>query len=160
MPSPINVGFIGLSKSGWASNALAAPLVKTGKYKIVAVSTSRAESAAASAEAQSAAGGGHTVKPYHGDTSQIANDPDVQLVAVSVRGPEHQAATLPVIEAGKDLFIEWPAGHNLEVTKELAAKAKAKGIRTIVGLQGRQSPAVLKVKAFFLILLFSYVLLR
>jgi predicted dehydrogenase len=149
MPSLINVGFVGLSKSGWASNALAAPLIKTGKYKIVAVSTSRAESAAASAEAQSAAGGGHTVKPYHGDTSQIANDPDVQLVAVSVRAPEHQAAALPAIEAGKDLFIEWPAGHNLEVTKELWAKAKAKGIRTIVGLQGRQNPVVLKVGTSF-----------
>ncbi|KAH9926364.1 hypothetical protein B0H21DRAFT_839432, partial [Amylocystis lapponica] len=51
-----------------------------------------------------------------------------------------------IIEAGKDLFIEWPAGRNLQETVALAEAAKRKGIRTMVGLQSRQSPALNKLK--------------
>ena len=67
-------------------------------------------------------------------------------MAVTIRAPSHKAATLAAIEAGKDVFIEWPAGANLQETSELAAAAKAKGVKTIVGLQGRQSPVIKKVK--------------
>lgn len=144
--APIKVGFVGLSSSGWASSVLAPSLLNSDRFTLAAVSTTSSESANASAEKYSAIVG-HPVKPYYGSTSKIANDPDVDLVAVAVRTPSHRDAVLPVIEAGKDLFIEWPAGNGLKETQEFAAAAHAKGIRTIVGLQGRHTAVVKKVRA-------------
>jgi predicted dehydrogenase len=136
----IPVGFVGLSKTGWASSALAPALFQhEDKYTLKAVSTTSPESASASAEKYTS-DLGYPVKAYHGDTSQIAGDPDVGLVVVSVKAPNHKAAVLPAIEAGKDIFIEWPAGANVEQTTEIADAARRKGIRAIVGLQGRHSP--------------------
>ena len=146
--SPIKTGFVGLSSKGWASGALGQSLMKSPKYSLVAVSTTSPESAQASAETQSKVVG-HAVKAYHGSTKDIANDPDVEFVAVSVKAPLHKEALLPVIEAGKDFFIEWPAGKSLEETTEIARLAKEKGLKTIVGLQGRQSPFVKKVRRSF-----------
>ena len=85
------------------------------------------------------------VKAYYGNTSKIASDLEVELIAVLVKAPTHKAALLPAIEAGKDIFIEWPAGVGLKKSTELAEAVKRKGIRTIIGLQARQSPVVVKV---------------
>ncbi|KAF5368996.1 hypothetical protein D9758_002840 [Tetrapyrgos nigripes] len=141
----INIGFIGLSKSGWASTALAPPLLRNDKYALKAVSTTSKESAEASAANYSKLSG-YEVKPYHGRTDQIANDPDVGLVAVAVNVRLHKETLTPVLEAGKDFFVEWPAGKNTAETIEFAKTAKAKGLRSIVGLQGWQAPAIKKVQ--------------
>jgi len=147
MTSPlIRVGFVGLSKTGWAANALGPALLSTNdKYTLTAVSTTSAESSAESA-AKYSEQVGHPVKSFYGDTAQVSNDPEVDLVVVSVKAGSHKNAVLPAIEAGKDVFLEWPAGKNLNETVEIAEKAKAKGIRSIVGLQGRHTPVVQKVK--------------
>ncbi|KAK7462950.1 hypothetical protein VKT23_007531 [Stygiomarasmius scandens] len=143
--SPIKVGFVGLSTTGWASTALATPLLQNDNYTLTAISTSSKESAETSAAKYSAITG-HQVKAYYGGTDQIANDPNVDLVAVAVKAPLHKQLLTPVIEAGKDFFIEWPAGKNTEETIQFAETAKAKGLRSIVGAQGWQSPAVKKAK--------------
>ncbi|THV01883.1 NAD-binding Rossmann fold oxidoreductase [Dendrothele bispora CBS 962.96] len=143
--SPIKVGFVGLSKSGWASVALGPALLANDKYTLTAVSTSSKESAEASAAKYSETTG-HKVKAYYGSTEQIAKDPDVELVVVSVKTPLHKQALTPAIEAGKNFFVEWPAGKNTEETKKFAEAAKAKGLKTMVGLQGWHSPAIKKIK--------------
>ncbi len=125
MTSPIKVGFVGLSKQGWASILLTPTLLKNEKYSLTAVSTSSPESSKASAEKQSEAVG-HPVTPYHGSTSEIAANPNVDFVAVSVRSPIHHDALTPVLDVGKDFFIEWPAGRNTKETSESAEKAHAK----------------------------------
>lgn len=145
--TPIKVGFIGLSSTGWASTALAPSLLQSGlssSFDLTAVSTTSAASAEASAKKYSDLLR-HPIKPYHGDSSQIANDPDVDLVVVAVKAPSHKAVLLPVIEAGKNLFVEWPAGVGLQESTEIAEAARKKGIKTMVGLQGRHSPVVKKV---------------
>ena len=60
---------------------------------------------------------------------------------------KHYRTIKPSIEAGKDVFVEWPLGANYEEAAELATLAKEKGVRTMTGLQGRVSPIYLKVKA-------------
>ena len=145
MSSPIRVGFIGLSKSGWASIALAPTLLNNrDKYDLVAISTTSSLSATESAEKYSATVG-HPVKAYYGDSEQVANDPNVDLVAIAVRAPFHHATIVPVLEAGKDIFVEWPVGANLNQTLNIAQRAAQKKIRTLVGLQGRQSTVIRKV---------------
>lgn len=144
MSSPINVGFVGLSAAGWARALEPALRSLGGTYRIVAVSTTNETSARASAQRLSEETA-YPVKAYYGDTSQIANDPDVDFVVVAVKAPEHKTALLPVIQAKKAFFIEWPAGRNLRETQELAEAARQNGVRSIVGLQGRQSPVLNKV---------------
>ncbi|KAK0439623.1 NAD-binding Rossmann fold oxidoreductase [Armillaria borealis] len=146
MTEPLRLGVIGLSTKGWASTNLVPPLLApplSSHYKLLAVSTTNPASAEASAAKYSTAN--TTVKAYHTPES-IASDPDLDIVAVSVKTPNHVENATKVIEAGKDLFIEWPAGRGLKETKLLAGLAKAKGIRSLVGLQARQSALFRKVK--------------
>ncbi|ESK85819.1 dimeric dihydrodiol [Moniliophthora roreri MCA 2997] len=154
-PKPIRIGFIGLSTQGWASDTLAPPLFQSpvsSKYALVAVSTTNPKSAAASAqkytEIKRAAGTDDEaeVKAYHGSTSQIACDPDVDIVAVSVGSTFQKEAALRVIEAGKDVFVEWPVGRDLSETQELVDAAKRTGTRSLVGLQMRLCGYVQKIK--------------
>ncbi|PPR00021.1 hypothetical protein CVT24_009028 [Panaeolus cyanescens] len=143
---PLRVGFVGLSTQGWASSTIApAMLSHKDKYKLVAVSTTSPQSSAQTASKYTSQPG-YEVKAYHGSTSQIASDPDVDLVAVSVKAPLHRDAVLPVIEQGKDIFIEWPVGKSLQETLEIAEAAKRKGIKTLIGTQGRTSPVIAKLK--------------
>ena len=144
---PIKVGFVGLSQVGWATAALVPVLLHpalAGQYRLTALSTRSEASASATAQIYSKVG--QPVKAYHGDTSQIASDPDVDLVAVSVRAAHSKDAALPAIEAGKDVFIEWPLSASLQETIELVEASRRKGVRSMVGLQGRHSTAVKKVR--------------
>ncbi len=59
-----------------------------------------------------------------------------------MKTPNHLENPTKVIEAGKDLFIKWPAGRGLKETKLLAELAKEKGIWSLVGLQARQKCSV------------------
>ncbi|KAF9567152.1 NAD-binding Rossmann fold oxidoreductase [Agrocybe pediades] len=145
---PRKVGFIGLSNKGWASTALAPSLLHPrlqGAYDLVAVSTTSEASAQASAEKYSK-DFGHPIKAYHGDSAKIASDPEVDLVAVAVKAPYHKQVILPVIEAKKDFFLEWPAGISTEETRAIAEAARKQGVRSIIGLQGRHSVALTKAK--------------
>ena len=150
--SPIRIGFIGLSTKGWASTDLIPSIfdpLLTDKYTLTAVCTSSAESAQASAAKYSELAK-RPVKAYFGKNgyTEIANDPEVDLVAVSVKIPDHLDAITPAIEAGKNVFVEWAPGKNLEETVRIAEAAKAKGIRRLVGAQASQSWTVKKVCTF------------
>ncbi|KAE9967653.1 hypothetical protein EG328_008057 [Venturia inaequalis] len=76
----------------------------------------------------------------------LANDPDVDLVACCVRVDRHYKVMKPVLEKGKDAFVEWPLAANLKEAEELTAIAKEKGSKTVVGLQGRMDPRVQKLR--------------
>jgi predicted dehydrogenase len=82
----------------------------------------------------------------HDSPASIASDPNVDIVAISVNVPQHYALIRPALEAGKDVFSEWPLARNLSEAQELVQLAKDKGVRTMVGLQARQSPSILKAK--------------
>ncbi|KAF9555728.1 NAD-binding Rossmann fold oxidoreductase [Agrocybe pediades] len=146
--SPLKVGFIGLSSRGWASDVLAPALTQPSlrdKYDLVAVSTTSEASAQASAQKYSQIVG-HPVKAYHGSSSNIASDPEIDVVGVSVRVTHHKEVVLPVIEAKKDFWLEWPAGRNTLETKAMAEAARKHGVRSIIGFQSRYSAALQKVK--------------
>jgi predicted dehydrogenase len=53
-----------------------------------------------------------------------------------------KAIALDVIRAGKHLFLEKPAGMNSRETRELAAAARAAGIRSAVGCNRRYCPVL------------------
>jgi predicted dehydrogenase len=129
------------SSSSWASRAHLPYFNDSSLYKVTALQNSSKASADAAAKEYSL----QDVATYD-NASDIASDSNVDIVAVSVNVPEHYALTRPAIEAGKDVFVEWPLARNLAEAEELVQLAKAKKVRTMVGLQARQNPSILKAK--------------
>jgi predicted dehydrogenase len=72
-------------------------------------------------------------------------DPDVDLAIVSVNILKHHKLARPSLLVGKDVFTEWPIASTIAEAEELTDLAKARGSRTLVGLQARADP-LLKIK--------------
>jgi len=141
--APIRVGFLGLSKSGWAPNAHLPFLKISPDYEIVALCNSTVQSAK---EAITLYNLPDTVKAY-GDPQDLANDKDVDLVVCSVRVDRHLETISPALKAGKDVFVEWPLGASASQARELLKLKKEGGVKkAVVGLQARRAPIVHKVK--------------
>jgi len=77
-----------------------------------------------------------------GDTLAMVRDPEVEVVAVTVKVPEHRAIVLAAIDAGKHVYCEWPLGRDLAEAQELAEAARRGGVHVAIGLQGANSLAV------------------
>lgn len=69
-----------------------------------------------------------------------------QLTLFVFKVPLHKYLALPALEAGKAVFCEWPLGNGLAEGEELAALARRKGVKTMVGLQARHGGSILKVR--------------
>lgn len=152
--APIRLGIIGLSSRGWAASALVPPLLHpllSDKYIITALCTTSLASAQAAAEKYSTQLG-HTITPYFlpDGKDQIAQDPNVDMVVVSVRMPNHLEMIVPAVEAGKDIFVEWTPGNGFAETVKISKLIKDKGVRCLVGGQANQSATVRKVGALYL----------
>jgi predicted dehydrogenase len=141
MTTPANrlrVGLIGAT-GRWGPSAHIPAIQGLPETELYAVCTAHEETAQAAAQK-------HSVElAYHDDRAMNAN-PQVEAVAVVVRVPTHYALTKNALEAGKHVYCEWPLGANLKETEELAALARRKGVRTMVGLQRRASPVYLRLK--------------
>jgi predicted dehydrogenase len=148
--APIRVGFIGLSSNKidglapgyWGNLAHLPHLLSSPDYEIVALANSSKEAAQKAVKAYNLPA---TTKAY-GSPEEIADDPDVDLIVISVAVMKHYQLAKPALLAKKKVFVEWPLGASLAESEELAALAKENGVRTIVGLQARADPLVDKLK--------------
>lgn len=133
---PIGVGIIGVHPDrGWASTAHVPALRDLEQFRLSAVSHTRMEIAKASAEKF---GFDHAVS----STKELVNHPEVDLVVVTVRVPEHLGLVTAALEAGKSVFSEWPLGMNLRDAETMNALALEKGVSAMVGLQTRANPTI------------------
>jgi predicted dehydrogenase len=134
--SRIRVGIVGASANrGFASISHIPPLRALPQFEIVAVGTASQESAEAAARH-------YQVQHAFADARELARHPDVDLVTVSVKVPDHYAAVMAAIEGGKHVYCEWPLGRNSVEAQQLLDAAQRRGIRHAVGLQGQVSPAI------------------
>lgn len=146
--APIRIALIGLSASSttsWAAEAhLPYLLSARGKqhYTIVALLNSSQQAAEA---ARSTFALSPDVKTY-GDPDALAKNPDVDLVVVSTRVDTHVSVVEPSLRAGKAAYVEWPLAENYERAAALAKHLHHGPAYGMVGLQGRVSPVILKVK--------------
>jgi predicted dehydrogenase len=132
----LGVGIIGVSpERGWAAEAHIPALNALPNYEIRALS-------ARSQEAARAAGAAFGVDAVFTDHEELVARADVDVVAVTVRVPHHRELVTAALTAGKAVYCEWPLGRNLEEGMAMAALAADRGVRTVVGLQARQSPAI------------------
>jgi predicted dehydrogenase len=76
----------------------------------------------------------------------MVEHPDIDVVSVVIRVPFHYEMTMAALNAGKHVFTEWPLGANLAEAEEMAELARAKGVRTLAGMQRRCSPIYLRLK--------------
>lgn len=132
----IRVGIVGASPDrGFASVAHIPALQALPSLQIVAVCTTRPESAEATAK--------HFDIPLaFSDPQKLAQHSDVDLVTVCVKVPDHYGPVMAAIDAGKHVYCEWPLGRDTDEAVRMLDAAKRKGVRHAVGLQGRVSPAI------------------
>src|SRR5437879_11960703 len=134
--STLGVGIIGVSPvRGWAATAHIPALRALPNYEIRALSGHSAESARAAGEM-------FGVRAVFSDPKQMVSPADIDVVAVTVKVPHHRERGSAALAAGKAVYCEWPLGRDLEDARAMAALAAKQGVRTVVGLQARQAPAV------------------
>ncbi|OZJ01644.1 hypothetical protein BZG36_05440 [Bifiguratus adelaidae] len=148
MSTSIKLGFVGLSAThSWASRAHLPALknLEPSPYRITGLVNSSFESANISKDAH----GLRDARPYDSVEKMVAEADKasaVDVVVVSVKVPHHYSLIRPALEAGKDVFSEWPLGNGLEEAEELAKLARDKGVKTAVTMQARKAPPILKAK--------------
>ena len=134
--SKLGVGIIGVSPvRGWAATAHIPALRALPNYEIRALSARSAESARAAGEV-------FGVNAVYSDHAELVTRPDIDVVAVTVKVPHHRELVSAALAAGKAVYCEWPLGRDLDDARAMAALAAEKGVRTLVGLQARQAPAI------------------
>jgi predicted dehydrogenase len=131
---PLRVGIVGATLArGWGTTAHLPALTALPEFSVTAVSTTRIETARATAEA-------FAVPLAFDDHTSLIEHPDVDVVAVTVKVTEHEAVVRAALAAGKHVFCEWPLGTNSAQARALADVAAASSGRNAVGLQGYYSP--------------------
>src|SRR6266487_3735454 len=134
--STLGVGIIGVSPvRGWAATAHIPALRALPNYEIRALSAHSAESARAAGEV-------FGVSAAFSDHEQMVTQPDVDVVAVTVKVPHHRELVTAALVAGKAVYCEWPLGRDLDDARAMAALADEQGVRTVAGLPARQAPAI------------------
>jgi len=134
--TPLRIGFAGANaERGWAKDAHLGAINTLPELVVQAVS----------ARTQEIADGAKTlfgaVSAYD-DSLVLARDAQVDIVAVTVKVPEHRAIVLAAIAAGKHVYCEWPLGRDVAEAQEMAEAARAAGVHVCIGLQGLNSWAV------------------
>src|SRR6188768_244742 len=119
---PLRVAFIGAG-GRWGPSAHGPALQKLPEINLYAVCTAHADTAQAAADK-------YGVKKAYSDLATMGADPQVEAA----------------LEAGKNVYCEWPLGANTQEAEEMAALARKKNVRTMVGLQRRASPAYLYMR--------------
>ncbi len=118
----MNVGIIGLGRSGWELHAT--PLMKFPQYRVVSVCD-------ASRDRLERAGREWGVRTCP-DASSLINDKEVELVVVAAPSNLHAALTIAALEAGKHVVVEKPMAITLaDAEKMLAAAEKSRRMLTV-----------------------------
>jgi predicted dehydrogenase len=76
------------------------------------------------------------------DHEQLLTQPDVDVVAITVKVPHHRELVSAALDAGKAVYCEWPLGRDHHDARAMAALAAKQGAPTVIGLQARQARAI------------------
>ncbi len=134
--SALGVGILGVSPvRGWAATAHIPALRALPNYEIRALGAHSAGSARAAGEA-------FGVTAVFSDHEQLVARPDIDVVVVTVKAPLHRELVSAALAAGRAVYCEWPLGRDLKDARAMAVLAAEQGVRTVVGLQARQAPAI------------------
>lgn len=133
----LRVALVGANAGGrgWGPAAHMPAIAAVAHLELVALCTSSPTSAAAASETYG------IPRAYH-DVRELAAQSDIDLVTVAVRVPHHHSIVMPLLEAGKHVYCEWPLGATVEEAEEMASAARSNGVVAVAGLQGHHDPAL------------------
>jgi predicted dehydrogenase len=134
---PIRVGIIGTG--GWARYGHIPVLQSLDGFDVVALAGRNLEKVRQYA-------GAFGIGLAFGSAEELIAYPGIDLVVILAPTPEHGRLASAVIAAGKDVFAEWPLSTSTLESENILAQAKERGVRHIIGLQRRFSPAVRYLK--------------
>ncbi len=137
MTDRLRVGIVGANAQGqgWAPLSHLPALKMLPEYELAAVCTAHADTAAEAAKAYG------VTRVFH-DHRAMVREPDIDLVSVVVRVPNHHDIVMAALDAGKNVYCEWPLGANLPEAEAMAALARHKKVKAMVGLQARGDPTI------------------
>ncbi|KRE57460.1 hypothetical protein ASL11_31605 [Paenibacillus sp. Soil750] len=127
------VGIVGVG--GWGGTAHVPALEALENYEVKALTGTRLDTAQAAAER-------HGIERFYTDVLEMAKQPDVDIVTITVKVPEHDHLIRMALEAGKNVYSEWPLSRTTSESKELLVLAEEQGVNHVVGLQARGNPTV------------------
>jgi predicted dehydrogenase len=78
----------------------------------------------------------------YADWHDLVEHPDVDVVSVCGPNFVHREVAVAAAEAGKHIWVEKPAGRHSADTAAIAAAVEAAGVRSAVGFNYRNAPAV------------------
>lgn len=81
----------------------------------------------------------------YGDAAELAKDPNVDLVVVSVFADHHYSVMKPALLNKKDVYVEFVIAKDAKETQELYDLARANGCKVVVGAQATPDPALRKI---------------
>ena len=137
---PIRVGVLGVHPTrGGAARAQLPALQALPEYALTALSNRHPDLA-------QAAGQAFGVAQVFDTTEALVSSPAVDLVAVTAKVPAHQELVTAALQAGKNVYCEWPLGNGLAEAESLAALAHTQGVHGAIGLQARAVPAIQYVR--------------
>ncbi|KAL7931572.1 hypothetical protein V8C35DRAFT_323695 [Trichoderma chlorosporum] len=144
----IRVGLIGLTvgngqtlgSGAWGIAAHLLTYTNSPNYEIVALCNSSVDAAKESIAYHKLP----VATKAYGSPEDIANDPNVDLVVISVHISKHHMLALPALKARKQVFCEWPLGATTAEAEEMAQLAE--GLNVMTGLQFRADPLITRAK--------------
>lgn len=133
-----NVGIIGY---GWAAGAHIDAINKTTQGQVTAVYSSRKLN-----DAEVSAKHGTPIRTYQNLDEMLAN-PDVHVVDISSYPSQHRDQAVAAANAKKHIILEKPMANSLQEVREIAAAAKANGVKGCVCFECRFSNQMEVTKA-------------
>lgn len=132
MKKKIRTALIGVG--GWAKYGHIPALKTLPDYEIKGVYSRSQEKADALAKELG-------VEKGFSDLDEMLKAEDIDLYLVLTPGPTHASISRKVIEAGKNVYTEWPLAASAAEAKELYELAKEKGVKTMIGMQRNLAPS-------------------
>jgi predicted dehydrogenase len=123
---PIRVGLVGVGN--WATYGHIPALQLLPAYEIAAVCSRSIDKATETATR-------FGIEHAFSRVEDLVALPDVDLIVVLPPTPQHVSIVKAAIDAGKDVYCEWPLTTSTADSEELLRLAEAAGVRHCVGLQ-------------------------
>ncbi|XP_046539834.1 trans-1,2-dihydrobenzene-1,2-diol dehydrogenase [Equus quagga] len=89
----------------------------------------------------------HDIPKAYGSYEELVKDPNVEVVYIGAQHPQHKAAVLLSLAAGKAVLCEKPLGVNTAEVHEMVAEARSRGLFLMEAIWTRFFPAIEALRA-------------
>ncbi len=136
---PLKVGVVGADPRGFGARAHIPAVKNSPLLELYAICTRHAETARTAASL-------HGADRWFEGVDEMLEDGQVDLVTVAVRPSAHRPIVAATAETGTAVYCEWPLALNTDEAETMMKSAIENAAPNAVGLQGRFSPALLRVR--------------